>query len=291
MHPSPGAVARALCGHHAAERRRRTFASIACVAALLACERREPPPPAQQQPPPRVWSLTPELSALLVELGVAGSVTAADRASLALPELAYAADLGPGGENALALVDALRPERAILLGDARGLALAQALTERGIATTVLAPRSANEVIEAVQRLGALLQRETRAAALAAHISNDVARVATRRDGQQRLVAAWLLARDPPVVVGASGLLHELLELAGAENAVHGVRDERVALSAELLTGRPPELLLDSTGAAPNAPEPPPLHGTRRVPVPAELAALPALDLVERVERLHALLYP
>jgi hypothetical protein len=30
---------------------------------------------------------------------------------------------------------------------------------------------------------------------------------------------------------------------------------------------------------------------RVVPVPRELAALPAFDLVERVERLHGLLYP
>lgn len=238
-----------------------------------------------------MWSLSRDLSEILVELGVGASVSAADSASLALPQLAGAVDLGPAGEGCLELAGSSRPDHAIVLGDPRGRALAEALEQRGIPTAVLDPRSSNEVLEAVHRLGALMHRETRAAAVAARIAGDVAEIAVRRDGRKRLVAAWLLERDPPVVVGATGLLHELLELAGAENAVHATSGERVTLGAGVQMERTPEVWLDSTGDPSGARDPLLPAGVRLEPVPPELTRLPALDLVERVERLYALLYP
>jgi ABC-type Fe3+-hydroxamate transport system substrate-binding protein len=291
-HFASGRTGPGRAAYHGAARGWRAFALTLLLALAAGCERAAPPPAAPEAaplPPPRLWSLSPDVSALLVELGVAGSVLAADSDSLVLQGLADAADLGPGGDGALALVAALPPEHAVLLGDARGRALAEALAARGIPTTVLAPRSSNEVLDAVQRLGALVHRETRAAAVSARIARDVAQVAMRRDGRERLVAAWLLQREPPVGVGAVGLLHELLELAGAENAVHGASGERVALDAAAIS-RAPDVVLDSS--QPPAPPGDPLlaRGARHVRVPDELASLPALDLVSRVERLYALLY-
>ena len=215
----------------------------------------------------------------------------ADSASLALPELASAADLGPDAERAADLARSLRPDLAVGLGDERGRARAAELEAAGVPTTLLAPRSANEILDGVTRLGALLRRETRATAVSARIARDVSHVATLRDGQPRLVAAWLLARDPPVVVGGGGLLHELLELGGAENAFHGPLLERIQTTPDELSRLEIDVLLDASGEPAPARDPLRGAGVRLVAVPRELAALPALDLVERVERLHALLYP
>jgi hypothetical protein len=49
--------------------------------------------------------------------------------------------------------------------------------------------------------------------------------------------------------------------------------------------------LDSTGDPSGARDPLLPAGVRLEPVPPELTRLPALDLVDRVERLYALLYP
>ena len=263
--------------------------AIALAALAAGCERArpaapQPTPPAQ--PVPLLLSLAPEVSGLLVELGVAHDVVGADRASLALPELAQAADLGPAAADAARLAPALRAERAVGLGDAQGRALAAALEAKGVPTTLLAPRSANEVVQAVHRLGDLLDRPTRAAAVAARMTADVSRIAVQRDGRDRLVAVWLLSRDPPRAVGGGGLLHELIELAGAENAFHGPLVEAVDTSADELARTKFDVLLDASGAAAALPG----VGARVVAVPPELARLPALDLVARVQALHALLY-
>lgn len=270
----------------------RAFCALALAVLAGACDppERSVVPDAPAARGPSLLSLSPEVSQLLVELGLAGDVVGADRDSLHLRELALAADLGPGADDSARLARALRAERAIGLGDAHGLALARALEAEGVLTTLLAPRSANEVVQAVHRLGELLDRRTRAAAVAARMTADVSRIAVRRDGRERLVAVWLLERDPPRAVGGEGLLHELLELAGAENAFHGPREEQVDAGESALAGLAFDVLLDASGVGGAGPARRGAAGARVVVVPRELARLPALDLPTRVRVLHALLY-
>lgn len=250
----------------------RAWLALAAAAASLACGADAPAPP--ERSPLRILSLSRDVSAVLVELGLAAEVVGADRESLALPQLRDAADLGAfDDDEALSLAVALRPDVALFLSAAASPPFATALEQRGIRSTVLSPRTSNDVLAAVQRLGAVLGVETRASALAAKLTRDVAAIATRRDGRSRLRVAWLLRRDPPVVVGGSGLLHELLELAGAENVFHGppedLTPDQVEVSEAQLRESGADLVLES----------------------GELARLPVLDLASRVSRLHAQLYP
>ena len=267
--------------------------AILCMAAALGCGTDETPeevPVAPPQPPPRILSLAPGVSERLVALGLAGAVVGADPASRALPELAESADLGALDADSLTLAVALRPELALFLADAPP-PFASALEQRGIRVYVFSPRTANDVLASVHRLGAIVGQETRAAALAARITGDVAAYATRRDGRVRLRVAWLLRREPPTVVGGTGLLHELLELAGAENAFHGPAaaptGEQLAIQPEELRGDDIDVVLDGSGVR----SPALASDARWLPVEPELARLPALDLEPRVARLYALLYP
>ena len=269
------------------------LAAIACLLVALGCGPEEPAAPDAARTPPRILSLSREVSELLVELGLAPSVVGADHASVALPQLADAADLGDAGASgadAIALAAALRPDLALFLADGEP-PFARALEARGIRSYVFAPHSANDVLAAVHRLGAILGDETRTTALAARITSDVSRFATLRDGRARVRVVWLLQRDPPVVVGGVGLLHELLELAGAENAFHGPPDaptpERLEVDAAQIAASEPDLVLDASGV----PDVAPASGVRALVVPPDLASVPALDLAPRVERLHALFYP
>jgi vitamin B12 transport system substrate-binding protein len=239
-------------------------------------------------PPSRIVSLTPELSRVLVELGAAPAIVAADGASRALPELAHAVDLGTLAEADVERALAAGPDVALALGTARATAFAAWLTERGVRAHVLSPRSVNEVDAAVQRLGRLLGRETRALASVARMARRVSQIATARDGRSRLRVVWILERDPLVVVGGVGLLHELLELAGAENAFHEPLEERARIELRELTESAPDLALDSSAAGPRDHLP---QGPKRVRVAPRLAEVPALDLPDRVHRLHAALYP
>ncbi len=262
------------------------LAAIAAVAAGCEPATEPSPTPRASDPPVRIVSLSPELSRVLVELGVAPRVVAADSVSRALPSVFAAIDLGPPEAPDLARAAAMQPDFLFAL-ESSPPRPAEDWQRAG--AIVFAPRNANDVIHCIQQLGTLLGVDTRATAVVARMTREVSAVATARDGRERLTVAWLLARDPLVVVGGTGLLHELLELAGAENAFHD-GEERTEVTAAELARRAPALLLDSTGhaAAPSAPIAP---GIEHRTLPPELAALPALDLVGRVRQLHRILYP
>jgi ABC-type Fe3+-hydroxamate transport system substrate-binding protein len=250
-------------------------------AVLMGCDGGGSPPPSpEERRPLGIVSLAPEVGSLLQDLGVADEI------------LADAADLGELDQAAAARVAALAPDLVIGLADERSRGFADRLEALGIRAVLLAPLSANEVDAAVLRIGELVERETAARVLAARIAREISEIATRRDGRSRLRVALLVRCEPLTVVGGAGLVHETLELAGAENVFHepGIQ-ERVVTPSELAQ-RAPERVLDASGAG-AAPACAGAASSRaRVEqVPARLTALPAIDLVARVRSLHRILYP
>ena len=255
------------------------------LALLLGCEPIPPGPP-REPVPPRIVSLGAELGRVLVEMGLGPGVVGVDSPSLEVPELARALDLGELAAPSVALARSLRPQLVLVLAapSEPGAEFAQALGAEGIPAHVFAPRDANEVIATIHRIGRLVGRELRAATVAARLAREVSAIATLRDGRHRSIAAWVLADDPLVVVGASGLLHELLELAGAENAFHAPQLDRLTITPAELAASRPEVVV---AAAPVAAI---LAGARSVAIDPALAALPLLDLPARVRALHDALY-
>jgi ABC-type Fe3+-hydroxamate transport system substrate-binding protein len=85
------------------------------------------------------------------------------------------------------------------------------------------------------------------------------------------------------------MLHEMLELAGAENAFHEGTERKHVTQAAVVAAAP-DLVLDATGATPSDPLGlPDALEIRRVP--PGWSELPALDPLTRIRGLHALLYP
>lgn len=261
-------------------------ALLSGVLLALACEPSASQPP-REPPPPRIVSLGAELGELLVEMGLGPDVVGVDSPSLAIPELAHALDLGDPAAPSVELARSVRPELVLVLAapTQAGARFALALEAGGIPAYVLAPRDANEVIATIHRIGRLVGRELRAATVAARLTREVSATATLRDGRSRLTVAWVLEGEPLVVVGASGLLHELLELAGAENAFHTPQRDRLGITSAELAASAPDVVLAPSPADPAVP------GARILAIDPTLAALPLLDLPGRVRALHAALYP
>jgi ABC-type Fe3+-hydroxamate transport system substrate-binding protein len=250
------------------------------------------PPPPDGRNPLGIVSLSPEVSRILLDLGVGDEIVAADAASGDLPGIADPVDLGELGPASVARVKELAPDVVIGLADERSRAYGATLEALGIHVVLLAPRSANEVDAAVLRIGDLVAREIRARALAARTAREVSEIATRRDGRSRLRVALVIRCDPMAVAGGSGLIHETLELAGAENVFHEPGLEERTVTGGELAERAPEVVLDASGAGPASPcFDAAAWGARVESLPPRLGTLPAIDLVARVRSLHEILYP
>jgi len=271
-------------------------AAAALVALLMeGCDtapQSEPSPPADVRNPHGIASLSPEVSRILLDLGVGDEIVAADAASRDLPGIGDPVDLGELEDVSVARVAELAPDVAIGLADARSQAFAGKLEALGFHVVLLAPRTANEIDAAVLRIGDLVARDMRARVVAARTAREVSEIATRRDGKSRLRVALVIRCDPPTVAGGAGLIHETLELAGAENVFHEPGLEERTITGSELAERAPEAVLDASGAAPASPcFEAAAWGARVESLPSRLATLPALDLVERVRSLHEILYP
>lgn len=252
---------------------------------------RDPPGPDVSLERKRIVSLSVSVSELLVELGAGFEIVAADSASRGLPGLDAVVNLG---ELELSAVDgavASRPDLVVGLATPRVRDFAAELEERGVVVHLFDPRDANAVDRVIHRLGDLLDRRTRAISVSSARIQSVAVLAGLRDGNSRLTVAWLVGCDPPAVIGGSGLAHEVLELAGAENSFHMLGFAQVEISREQFAAQTPEVVLDSTGADGSAgcvdiaP-----HATRLEVTPAQLASVPGIDLAHRVRAVHELLY-
>jgi len=287
--PSKGSSLRAEHTTGAGRAARRLWGAGACLLVGLGAQcGEEMPAPSEAPQPPRLVACSPEVTRLLVELGAGGAIVAADSLSLRETRGGTALDLGPGCASALDAAPGIAPALVLLLGGAGDAALAAGLAERRLETLVLGPRSANEVAGAHHRVAARLGIAARGAQSVARLTREISAIATSRDGLQRTTAVWVVARDPIVAVGSRGMLHEILELAGADNAFHGRDEERQVVGADEIAARAPDLVLDSSGSA----EPLPLPGHLRVRrIAPDLATLPTLDLAARVRTLHGGLYP
>ena len=159
------------------------------------------------------------------------------------------------------------------------------MRNRGIEVHVFGPTTANGVVESIHELGAILGRKSQAQTSVRDLMREISRIATDRDGKRRLEVVWILRRDPLTVVGSEGMLHQMLELAGGEMAMHRLRGVEVAVDLEALLASEPDLILDSSRDQPMA------IGVRTEALPASISELPTLDLLGRIRAVYAVLYP
>jgi iron complex transport system substrate-binding protein len=262
-------------------------ARLALLAALALASGCEPGPPTAQ--PPRLLVLSVELARLLVQLDAARLIVGADAKSCGLSALASVTSLGELSEGDVAGALALHPTLVLAPAREPERSFADVLLARGVPAEVVDPGSVDEVVAVIRMVGEIVGQPQRARELVDRMRLDISRIAVARDGKRRLSVAWIVDRDPLTVVGTSGLLHEILELAGAENAVHGPGPERLEMGAADLARLRYELIVDSSSGETALPVAAGTTPTLRL-LP-DAAALPVFDLADRVRLLHQLIYP
>lgn len=263
-----------------------------CAALLsLGCDEPQMPPKGDREPaptPPRIVSLDPELSRLLVALDLERALVGLDRASFRQLGLANPADVGDARRPDLEAVAALRPDFVFMLDAPTRERVALELAKRGAEVPRFDPKSANEIIQVIHEIGIATGRRAASRAVVRQLTDEISRIATARDGSFRRRVIWVLAWDPPVIVGDRGLLHEMLELAGGEMALHRLQGDRVETTLAEIAASDPDLILIS--APRRAPQPIELDAPLAV-LPDGIDRLPTLALLERIRILHAAIYP
>jgi iron complex transport system substrate-binding protein len=172
---------------------------------------------------------------------------------------------------------------------------------------VLAPQNLEGVYRGIARLGAVLGASQRARAITRGMRDRVAGVRARVAGARRPRVFYEVdGTDPvrPFTAGPGTFIHELLELAGAENVAAGAQGAWPQISLEQVLKADPEIIILGDAIAVSAPQTPEMvarrpgweqvTAVRRRAIHAvdgNLVSRPGPRLVGGLEALARLLHP
>jgi iron complex transport system substrate-binding protein len=206
--------------------------------------------------PGRVVSLAPSNTEMLYALGLGDRLVAVNEWSDYPPEARTKVQLR-GIRPSLEHLLSLRPD-LVLAVPGVGEAPSE-LGPYGIPVLVLAPRDLEGVYRNIELLGAVLRVPDSARALTRALRGRVAAVRARVAGARRPRVFYEVdGVDPvrPFTAGPGTFVHELLELAGAENVAAAARGAWPQLSLEQLLKMDPEIVLLGDTLGVNHPQTP-----------------------------------
>ncbi len=218
---------------------------------------------AAAQPPARVVSLNPSLTAIVLALGEGERLVGVDDYSARqIGEVAALPRVGGLFNPSLEAVVALEPDLVILVPSAEQRAFRERVEALGVAVEVFDNHAFDEVLENIERLGALMGARDAAAVRVAAIKDARGRVERAVAKLQRTAEAgaganpaeddvsklptiaMVLQRDPLFVVGGGNFIDTMLSIVGVRNIAAAYRESYPRVSLEWLVARSPALLVD-----------------------------------------------
>ncbi|MBI3981415.1 MAG: ABC transporter substrate-binding protein, partial [Gemmatimonadetes bacterium] len=201
--------------------------------------------------PRRIVSLSPATTELLFDLGAGDRVVGRTRwcedppAALAVPSV------GDGFAPNVEAILAREPDLVVFYHTPSNAAAVARLEAMGIATVSLRIDRIADFERAARLLGRVLRVEARADSLVAALNaglDSVSQAAHAADAAHAAapVIAVIAWDNPPIVIGSTSFLSEIVTLAGGRNAFDDVEQPSLTVSVETIAARDPDLLLVHT---------------------------------------------
>lgn len=205
---------------------------------------------ALEEPARRVVSLVPSATLVLEALGARDRLvgrTDFDTATWA----AELPSVGGGLEPNLEAVVSLRPDLVIRFAGEQDPATPARLDDLGIPHAAVRPDRIAGILESVRIVGQVVGRPAAADSLAHRLRAGLDSVGHAHEGRTSPRVAYVLGGTPPWVAGPGTYIHELIELAGAENVFAGLGSPYASVSPEEFVAREVDVILaDQPGDVP-----------------------------------------
>jgi len=254
------------------------------------------------EPLTRVVSLAPNLTEISYEVGGGDALVGATRFANVPDAAARLPKVGSYVALDLEKIVSLKPQLCLAIRDGNPKASVERLEALGIPVYVFDPKSLEDVVDTVVRLGEIFRTEAQAATLAAGYRQRLERVAGQLTGlKDRPRVFFQIDAQPIFSAGSDTFLHQLLVRSGAVNLA-GERSGYPRYSwEELLTLKPDVVLLASMGGGYTDrelrarwqawPQIPAVRNGQLFVVDADLFDRPSPRLIDALEVLVGLLHP
>jgi len=207
--------------------------------------------------PAKIVSFAPNVTEILYELGLGGSVAGVTRFCKYPPEAASKPNIGGYADYNYEAVIRLKPDLAIILKEQRDLI--QFLGKYSIRYVTAGSDSVDEIIESIQSIARVCNVVDRGDSLARKLQsslNDDTRVSTNNANDNRPKVLLCVSRDNAgggvvskcFIAGGAAFYNQLIESAGGVNVLKDTKQAYPAISAEAVVRLNPDIIVDLSSA-------------------------------------------
>jgi iron complex transport system substrate-binding protein len=255
-------------------------------------------------PPARIVSLVPSVTEVVFALGGEDRLVGVTDYCDFPPAARAKPSVGGMVNPSLETIVALRPDLVVATDEGNREETLQLVRSVGIPVYVVHATRIAEMVDMVERVGALVERQAAVPALIHDVERRIAAVRQAVAQRPRRRVLYVLWPEPLIVPGRASIITELIELAGGESisARHGESYPRFSLEAAV--AREPEVIIlaDHSRGGSTAGRPSPEKWQRLTSVPAiQAGRLHSVDLsvlhrygprvAEGLETLARLIHP
>jgi cobalamin transport system substrate-binding protein len=231
----------------------------------------------------RIVSLVPNLTEMLFAIGAGSQVVGVSTYDDFPPEAKTLPRVGALLDPDTERIFALRPDLVIVYGSQTELE--GQFARAGIRAFAYRHAGVDNVLQTIRDLGQLTGHAADGERVARQLRSRLDGIRTRVRGQRRPRTMLVIGRDAGAlrgvyVSGGIGFLHELLDIAGGEDAFGDVKREAVQPSNETMIVRAPDVIIELRPGE----QPPPATVQRERALWNLLASIPAV----RNGRVHLL---
>lgn len=215
-------------------------------------------PSSADEPPARIVSLSPSLTHIVYALGELDRIVGVTIYSDFPPEAAKLPKVGGWVNPNFEAVVALRPDAVLLMKDQDAM-FGDKLRSLGLrAVIVNGNDSVTDILDTIDFLGGLLDREEKAKEVTGHIEDSIAAVKKRMENLPRKKVLFVVGRNPGslediYVIGRNNYINELIEIAGGENVVTNERFS-LKLTREAILTLDPDVIIEVNHEQPDKEE-------------------------------------
>ena len=197
--------------------------------------------------PRRIVSLVPSVTETLFAVGAGPQVVGVSSYDREPPDVAGLSRVGALIDPDVERILSLRPDLVIVYASQTDLR--EQMRRAGIPTWPFAHAGLADVARITKEIGSLTGHARDGDALAASITEQLARVRAGVAGRARPTVLLVFGREPLALrniyaSGGIGFLHDLIEVAGGVNVFADVRRESVQATTELILSRAPEVIIE-----------------------------------------------
>ena len=195
------------------------------------------------RPVTRIVSLAPALTETLFALGVGHKVVGRTRWCDVPAEALEVTSIGDGLEPNVEVILSQRPDLVVFYSAVANEPAIEQIESLGINTVSVRTDRLTDLVRATRLLGRVTGTAARADSLVLAFEQELSELAESRPTGPVLNALILTWDTPPIIIGKTSFLNEIVELAGARNVFDDVDLPSLRVSIEAIVERDPDLVL------------------------------------------------